>query len=95
MTSLDVSKNGLLAEGTKLLAEALKGNQIMMELNISSNYMTSGGMSGVVALADAIPKMGALLSLNIGDNKLTRGKAKYGNSDPNDSSDWKTDLSGI
>jgi Ran GTPase-activating protein (RanGAP) involved in mRNA processing and transport len=70
MTCLDVSDNVLCAEGTQLLAEALKGNQIMTELNISSNYMTSGGLSGVVALADAIPEMGTMTSLNLASNEL-------------------------
>jgi hypothetical protein len=60
LTSLDISKNCLYAEGTKLLAEALKSNQIMTALNISSNFVTEGGMSGVVALADAIPDMVAI-----------------------------------
>jgi Ran GTPase-activating protein (RanGAP) involved in mRNA processing and transport len=69
MTSLDVSDNQLGAEGTKLLVDALKGNQIMMELNISSNYMTSGGMAGVVALAGAIPDMRALTKLMFGDEQ--------------------------
>ena len=70
MTSLDVSGNVLIAEGTKLLAEALKGNQIMTELNLSSNDMTGGGISGVFALADAIPDMGAMTSLNLASNEL-------------------------
>jgi hypothetical protein len=69
MTSLDVSNNMLYAKGTALLAEALKGNQVM-ELNLSSNSMTVGGMSGVVALADAIPDMGALASFNLASNSL-------------------------
>jgi hypothetical protein len=60
LTSLDISKSYLYAEGTKLLAEALKSNQIMTAFNISSNFVTEGGMSGVVALADAIPDMGAI-----------------------------------
>jgi Ran GTPase-activating protein (RanGAP) involved in mRNA processing and transport len=77
MTSLDVSNNGLWAEGTKLLAEALKGNKIMTELNLSSNYVTEGGLSGVVALADAIPDMGALSSLNLAANRLC-GIDEYG-----------------
>ena len=54
MTKFDISSNDLCAEGTKLLAAALKGNQIMTELNISSNNMTFGSawgdMSGVIAL---------------------------------------------
>ena len=37
-----------------------------------------------------------MTSLDISANKLTRGKAKYGNSsDPNDDSHWETDMSGI
>ena len=48
------------------MAEALKGNQIMTELSISDNYMTYDGsnygdMSGVIAISDAIPTMGALV----------------------------------
>jgi hypothetical protein len=65
MTSLDVSNNRLYAEGTKLLAEALKGNQIITELNLSSNYAIEGGMSGVIALADAVPDMGALSTVTM------------------------------
>jgi Ran GTPase-activating protein (RanGAP) involved in mRNA processing and transport len=81
LTSLDISDNYLSAEGTKLLAEALKDNQIMTALNISSNYMTFskaygdgdllfGDMSGVAALADAMPGMGALSVLSLKDNGL-------------------------
>jgi Ran GTPase-activating protein (RanGAP) involved in mRNA processing and transport len=77
MTSLDVSNNRLYAEGTKLLAEALRGNQLMAELNLSSNEMTVGGMSGVVALADAIPDMGAMTSLNLSRNRLGAEGAKH------------------
>jgi Ran GTPase-activating protein (RanGAP) involved in mRNA processing and transport len=68
MTSLDVRNNRLCAEGTTLLAEALKGNQIMTELSLSSNYVTDGGLSGVVALADAIPDMGAMAKLDMSRN---------------------------
>jgi Leucine-rich repeat (LRR) protein len=75
MTSLDVSNNRLYAKGTKLLAEALKGNQIMTDLNLSSNGMTAGGMSGVVALADAIPDMGALSILNMSKNGMRGSEA--------------------
>jgi Ran GTPase-activating protein (RanGAP) involved in mRNA processing and transport len=58
--------------GTKLLAQALKENQIITNLNISSNNMTydHGDMSGVVALADAIPDMGALSVLSLKNNDL-------------------------
>jgi hypothetical protein len=58
IASLDVSNNSFGAEGTKLLAEALTSNQIMTELNVSSNYMMHWDMTGVTALADA--DMGAI-----------------------------------
>jgi Ran GTPase-activating protein (RanGAP) involved in mRNA processing and transport len=67
LTSLDISENRLYAAGTMLLAEALKGNQIMTALNISSNRMT---YDGVAALADAMPSMGAMTSLNLASNML-------------------------
>jgi hypothetical protein len=74
LSLLNVASNALLAEGTKLLAAALKGNQIMTELNISSNVMTYGSawgdISGVVALADVIPDMRALSSLDLSSNGL-------------------------
>jgi Ran GTPase-activating protein (RanGAP) involved in mRNA processing and transport len=81
LSLLNVASNGLLAEGTKLLADALKGNQIMTELNISSNSMTYGSawgdISGVVALADVIPDMGAMTSLNLASNDLGAEGAKH------------------
>jgi hypothetical protein len=79
MTKVDISKNRLYAAGTKLLAEALKGNQIITELDISSNNATwdgerHGEMSGVIALADVIPGMGALLKLDISSNSIPENK---------------------
>jgi Ran GTPase-activating protein (RanGAP) involved in mRNA processing and transport len=76
LTKFDISGNSLRAEGTKLLAVALEANQVMTELNISSNAMTSDGqrhgadMSGVATLADAISGMGALMSLHVGKNRI-------------------------
>jgi hypothetical protein len=75
LTSLDISKNGLGAEGTKQLAKALENNQIMTALSISSNGMTwdgekHGDVSGVAALADVIPGMGALSKLDINNNNI-------------------------
>jgi hypothetical protein len=81
LTSLDISDNGLHAEGTKLLAEALKSNQIMTALNISSNNMTYDGdkdfedMSGVAALADAMPGMRALSKLVMRQNNIHGAEA--------------------
>jgi hypothetical protein len=75
LLSLDVSSNPLRVEGTKLLAKVLESNQTMTSLNISSNSMTydgkkDGNMSGVAALADVIPGMGALTSLNLAGNLI-------------------------
>ena len=84
MAKFNISDNRLCAPGTKTLAEALKGNQIMTELNISSNgmgwddrYNEGSDMSGVEALASAIPTMGALTSLNLAKNYLKAEGAEY------------------
>jgi hypothetical protein len=75
MTKLNVSSSGLCAEGGKCLAEALNGNQVMAELNISQNRLAQDDneepdMSGIIALAGAIPDMGALLVLSLNSNSL-------------------------
>jgi hypothetical protein len=75
LLSLDISSNCLRVEGTKLLAKALESNQTMTSLNISSSIMTHDGkaygdMSGVAALADVIPSMGALIKLDISSNVI-------------------------
>ena len=75
LMKLDISDNFLRLEGTETLAEALTGNKVMTELNISNNHMTftpagTGQMAGVNAIADAIPTMGALTSLNVSNNNL-------------------------
>jgi hypothetical protein len=67
--------NNLYAAGCKALAEGLKGNQVITELNIASNSLgwTNGvgaDMSGVVALADIISDMRAMTSLNLASNSL-------------------------
>jgi hypothetical protein len=71
MTKLDISKNDLRAEGGRALAVGLKDNRVMMELNIAGNRLTLNAngnayddMSGVAALAGAIPSMGALSMLS-------------------------------
>jgi hypothetical protein len=76
MTSFDISNNDIKATGCKALAGALKGNQVMKELNLAANSATHGppgqgiDMSGITALADVIPGMGALTSLNLAANYL-------------------------
>jgi Ran GTPase-activating protein (RanGAP) involved in mRNA processing and transport len=71
----DVSANSLCAEGGKVLAEALKDNNVMTELNISDNELAEDedeeiDMSGIIAIGDAIPTMGALVKLLMGGNDI-------------------------
>ena len=82
LVKFDMSNNELCAAGSKALAEALTGNQIMTELNIASNYMgaVDGGttdLSGIIAIGDAIPTMGALTSLDLASNELGAAGAKH------------------
>ena len=76
MVKVDISKNNIRAEGGKALAKALQDNQVIQELNIAANNLGRGpktgstDMSGVIAIADAIPTVGALTSLNISNNML-------------------------
>jgi hypothetical protein len=72
---LSLEVNYLRAEGGKALAAALKGNQVITELNVSYNELGRNAMlgndpSGIAAIADAIPGMGAMTSLNLAGNKL-------------------------
>ena len=56
--------------------EALNGNQVMTELNLAGNslglvkWKGAADMSGVIAVSDAIPTIGALTSLDISKNML-------------------------
>jgi Ran GTPase-activating protein (RanGAP) involved in mRNA processing and transport len=80
MTKFDISSNDIRAEGGKTLAAGLQGNQVITELNISSNNLgynsgDNGDTSGVIAIANAIPDMGALTSLNMSANGLKGAEA--------------------
>ena len=79
---LSLTSNHLYAGGGKALAEGLKGNQVITELNISNSLLgwTDGvgpDMSGVIALAGVIPDMGAMTSLNLSVNALGPEGAKH------------------
>ena len=70
------------AEGITALADALKNNNIMKELNIASNNLGKNSswnndMSGIIAICDVIPTMGALTSLNLASNHLKAQGAKH------------------
>jgi hypothetical protein len=73
---LSLQSNGLWAEGGKALGEGLKGNQVITGLNISDNNLGRDGSSGdpdtsgVTAIANAIPDMGAISQFTFsGDTK--------------------------
>jgi hypothetical protein len=74
LTKFNISKCELMAEGGKALAAGLKGNQVITELNISNNDLLcwksceNADTSGIIAIADAIPDMRALTSLNLASN---------------------------
>jgi hypothetical protein len=62
LSVLSLETNGLAVDGGKALAEGLKGNQVITELNIADNNLANYGadISGVVVLTDVIPDMGAM-----------------------------------
>jgi Leucine-rich repeat (LRR) protein len=72
LVKFDISKNEIAPEGGKALAEVLKGNNIIKELNMASNNLSDDGedMTGIIAVANAIPTMGALVSVNILKNYI-------------------------
>ena len=77
MVKFDISKNELYSAGGKEIADALKDNQVMAELNLAGNKLgwraNSGGksdMSGLIAISSAIPTMRAMTTLNITDNYI-------------------------
>ena len=71
------------------MAEALSGNEVMTELNIASNHLGSkeaygdGDMSGVIAIGDAIPTMGALEAITFGDKQAVTMKVDMTEADLN------------
>jgi hypothetical protein len=77
MTSLDMSKNGLLTkEGGEILGKMLKTNSVLKDLNVSlSGWGVPGskqdGPGFAQKLAVGIKDNGALSSLNLSTNSLT------------------------
>jgi hypothetical protein len=67
LSRLSLKSNYLRPDGGKALAEGLKGNQAITELNIADSQLGfRGDMSGIIALADVIPDMRALSKLIFG-----------------------------
>jgi hypothetical protein len=83
LSVLSLKSNGLLTkESGKVLADALKGNSILTELDISSNYdlfssSSKDGLGFAQELAVGIRDSGALSSLNLAANCLC-GIDKFG-----------------
>jgi hypothetical protein len=76
---LSLKSNNLRAAGGKALAEGLKGNQVIAELNIAGNYLGLDGssgtdLSGAIALAEVIPDMGALSTLTFSGERYWNGR---------------------
>ena len=85
-------------EAGRALAEVLKTSSVLKELDVSSNHnqYVDGAKDGpgfAEELAAGLSANGALTSLNISNNKLTRGVLKSGKSGRNDSDFW-TDMTG-
>ena len=71
MAKLDVRSNELRAEGATVFAEALADNKVLTELNLSGNALAEDAdLSGVLAISDAIPTMGALTRLDVSYNDI-------------------------
>ena len=75
LLKLDISSNGFGSEGAKSLAVALDRNAVLTDLNSADNRMAWNAegerdMTGVIAFASCIKRMGALAKLNMRDNSL-------------------------
>ena len=75
LVKFDISNNDIMRDGAQALAEALKDNQVMKELNIARNPLYYPDMSGVFAISNAIPTMGALETITFGDKQAATMKA--------------------
>ena len=83
LAKLDASSNGLCALGGTLLAEALTDNHVLQELNLANNSLGMEGtgtfskadMSGIIAIRDAVPTMGALEKLRMAKNRIATQEA--------------------
>lgn len=73
LTVLDISRNRLYSRGVRFMAYALMDNQTITDLNLAVNSFMSShdeDASGVLALSETLPTMGALTSLNVRKNRL-------------------------
>ena len=77
-----------LSKKFKVLSVNLRGhgNTKLLRVSNPSDFELSKMANDIVEV---------LKKLDISKNKLTRGEAKYSDSDPDDDSDWETDMSGV
>jgi Leucine-rich repeat (LRR) protein len=87
LVKLDISDNSICAAGGKALAEELRGNKVMTELNLSDNYLgrregnwgaeaePDRSAAAFIAISKAIPTM-ALVKFDISSNELQSDGAK-------------------
>ena len=99
---MDILGNNVGEEQANNLIQLLDGSDTLQTLCGLTGTETELDLSGrnlsascAILVANEVKVNSALRSLDISKNKLTRGKAKYGNSDPNDDSHWETDMSGV
>lgn len=75
LSSLDMRKNNIRAEGGKTLSEALHNNITMKNLNIAGNKLSEDeshkrNFSGINAICNIIPTMHAMITINMVGNKI-------------------------
>jgi hypothetical protein len=82
LTKCDLRNNWLGAAGAKSVAEALRGNAVMQELNVSNNHLGKNSnverdVAGVRAFAKVLPTMAALRSLSLARNWIDAEGAQH------------------
>ena len=103
LTSMDILGNNIGTEQAQKLIEILDTSTTLTtlcgftgeeeELDLSNRSLSA---SCAVLVANEIRVNRALTSVDLSNSKLTRGKARYGeSSDPNNDSHWETDMSGL
>ena len=77
LAKFNISNNHLRSPGAKALATALQGNSVLTDLNLSSNNLAwhekdgaGNDISGIIAISNAIPTMGALVKLDMSANRI-------------------------
>ena len=81
LAKIDISNSNLRPEGAKVLAEKLKENSTLQELNIAGNLLSFKSdaeawddfytdLSGILAISKVIPTLRALVAFDISNNDI-------------------------